>query len=239
MTDRPNKLLVPDLKLDILPPAQRHLWERMFSIPPSFTLYGGTAIALQLGHRQSIDFDFFAFEEISPENLLHSVYILQDCEVLHSAPSTLTVLVNRAGPVKLSFFGLPKLRRLQPPLHSEEWPVRIATLLDLAGMKLATIPRRVEAKDYLDMHAILTRTDISLEQGLAAARIIYHDRINPLDTLKALTWFDDERLAQLPEEVREDLKKAVTDFDHDSMEYHQMLLEAALEVFLDDDDVPF
>lgn len=46
-------------RLDILPPAQRSLWPHLAQVPGHFVLYGGTAIALHLGHRQSVDFDFF------------------------------------------------------------------------------------------------------------------------------------------------------------------------------------
>lgn len=45
-------------RLDILPPAQRALWDELGGLPHGFVLYGGTALALRLGHRQSIDFDF-------------------------------------------------------------------------------------------------------------------------------------------------------------------------------------
>jgi hypothetical protein len=44
-------------KLAILPPEQRRLWPELRDIPRGFVLYGGTAIALHLGHRQSVDFD--------------------------------------------------------------------------------------------------------------------------------------------------------------------------------------
>ena len=47
-------------RLDILPPEQRRLWNELGSVPTEFVLYGGTAIALHLGHRDSVDFDFFA-----------------------------------------------------------------------------------------------------------------------------------------------------------------------------------
>lgn len=47
-------------RLDILPPSQRRLWGELINVPKTFTLYGGTAIALQLGHRASVDFDFFS-----------------------------------------------------------------------------------------------------------------------------------------------------------------------------------
>ncbi|GJL55967.1 MAG: hypothetical protein NPIRA02_30990 [Nitrospirales bacterium] len=56
-----NYMATHDLYLDILPSPQRRLWDDLVNLPGSFTLYGGTAIALQIGHRPSIDFDFFAF----------------------------------------------------------------------------------------------------------------------------------------------------------------------------------
>lgn len=46
-------------QLGILPPPQRRLWPELSAVPPSFVLYGGTAIALYLGHRPSVDFGFF------------------------------------------------------------------------------------------------------------------------------------------------------------------------------------
>ena len=45
-------------RLDILPASQRTLWPELDATPDHFTLYGGTALALRLGHRQSVDFDF-------------------------------------------------------------------------------------------------------------------------------------------------------------------------------------
>ena len=48
-------------RMDMLPPAQRRLWPELRRAPGlGFTLYGGTAIALRLGHRTSVDFDFFS-----------------------------------------------------------------------------------------------------------------------------------------------------------------------------------
>jgi len=46
--------------LQILPPAQRRLWDELGHTPREFVLYGGTALALRLGHRHSEDFDFFS-----------------------------------------------------------------------------------------------------------------------------------------------------------------------------------
>jgi hypothetical protein len=96
-------------RLDILPPAQAALWAELGETPPEFTLYGGTAIALQLGHRQSVDFDFFTTETFDPAALLKHTRFLRDAVVVKSLPDTLTVRVDRGGPVALSFFSLPRM----------------------------------------------------------------------------------------------------------------------------------
>lgn len=55
-----------DAKIDILPPAQRELWPELSRAPAHFILYGGTALALRLAHRQSLDFDFFSSAPFEP-----------------------------------------------------------------------------------------------------------------------------------------------------------------------------
>jgi hypothetical protein len=62
-------------RLDLLPPSQRDLWPELSPIRDQFILYGGTALALRLGHRTSVDFDFFAFQPFDMEILRHSVSI--------------------------------------------------------------------------------------------------------------------------------------------------------------------
>ena len=207
-----------EVNLDILPPPQRRLWPELACVPKEFTLYGDTAIALRLGHRESVDFDFFAFEDIDTHVLLMELPMLEGALVQHSAPNTLSVLVEtEEGPVRLSFFGLPRLRRIMPPMKASHGP-HLAHMLDLAGMKMTTIQRRAEAKDYLDIHAILTRTDISVEAAVAAARVIYGARFNPYDTLKALSWFGEKQLQILPNEVKQTLATAAQHFDFRRME---------------------
>ncbi len=63
-------------KLSSLPEAQQRLWLELDSVPTRFVLYGGTALALQLGHRVSVDFDFFAPSDIDPDQLPDSVSFL-------------------------------------------------------------------------------------------------------------------------------------------------------------------
>jgi hypothetical protein len=204
-------------RLDILPEPQRRLWDELTVTPAAFNLYGGTAIALYLGHRQSVDFDFFGNHAFDPERLAMSVPFLKAATITHQEPNTLTVLVDRNGPVKLSFFGLPRLPRLLPPHVAPGSGVRIASLLDLAGTKASVVQQRAEAKDYLDIDAILRDGRIDLPMALAAARALYGTRFNPQVTLKALSYFGDGSLRRLPRAVKDRLASAVRAVDLDRL----------------------
>jgi len=85
--------------LSTLPTAQRALWLELEATPDHFTLYGGTALALYLGHRTSVDFDFFSNASFDPDDLAKTVPYLKDAERIQVAPNTLTCRVERGGPV--------------------------------------------------------------------------------------------------------------------------------------------
>jgi Nucleotidyl transferase AbiEii toxin, Type IV TA system len=135
--------------LDILPPAQRRLWAELDQVPEEFTLYGGTAIALRLGHRQSVDFDFFGRRELDPAALADTIGFLKGAQTLQREKNTLTVLIDRGGPVKVSFFGVPKLPGLAAPDVVAGNKLQIASLLDLAGTKASVVQARTVDLDNL------------------------------------------------------------------------------------------
>jgi hypothetical protein len=195
-------------RLEILPPAQRALWPELTETPADFTLYGGTAIALRLAHRQSADFDFFSLESFEPGALLNRIPYLRGAALRQSAPNTLSVIVNRDGPVQLSYFGGLGIGQVVPAENVEGPGFKVASLIDLAGMKVAVLPQRVALRDYLDIHALLTQAKIPLSEMLAAAGVIYGAQFNALVSLKAITYHNDFTLAQLPKAVRDDLLKA-------------------------------
>jgi Nucleotidyl transferase AbiEii toxin, Type IV TA system len=204
-------------KLEILPPAQRRLWPELRKVPAGFVLYGGTAIALHLGHRTSVDFDFFALESFKPDQLYRNIGFLRDSEVVQMATDTLTCIVDRGGPVRFSFFGLPGLGRVSEPLRARDTGLAVAALIDLAGTKAAVVQKRAEAKDYLDLDAIVAQGAVDLPSALAAALHIYGRAFNPQITVKALSYFADGTLPTLPGEVRERLLRAVRAVDLDRL----------------------
>jgi Nucleotidyl transferase AbiEii toxin, Type IV TA system len=195
--------------LEILPPAQLRLWPELSATPADFVLYGGTAIALRLAHRFSVDFDFFSTVPFTPADLKESVPYLQGGTLRKSSANTLTVSVDRGAPVQLSFFGGLRVGQVAPHDVLADPTISVASLVDLAGMKVAVVTQRAEVKDYLDIHALLTVAGIDLSTMLAAAGIIYGGEFNPLISLKAITYHDDPALADLPQTIRRDLLVAV------------------------------
>jgi hypothetical protein len=203
--------------LEILPAAQRRLWSELDQVPNEFVLYGGTAIALQLGHRQSIDFDFFGNRPFDPRKLQTAIPFLTKARVRQLEKNTLTASLDRGGSVTVSFFGVPHLPRLVPPLISDDNGVQIASLLDLAGTKASVVQVRAEAKDYLDIDALITKGRTTLPMALAAAQALYGASFNPQITLKALSYYDDGDLQSLPEECKLRLVTAARNVDLDHL----------------------
>lgn len=212
-------------RLDILPMPQRRLWDELSSIPSDFVLYGGTAVALHLGHRASLDFDFFSDRAFDPEELASSVPFLMGAEITQRAPDTLTGIVDRNGAVKVSFFGVPGVPRLVRPLPAPGNGLKVASLLDLAGMKASVVQIRAESKDYMDVDAMITSGKVDLSSSLVAGIAIYGPQFNPEITLKALSYFDDGDLRGLPEQVKSRLATAAREVDLDALPDLDRLLD--------------
>jgi predicted nucleotidyltransferase component of viral defense system len=194
-------------KLNILPESQRALWTELGANPKHFVLYGGTALALRLGHRVSEDFDFFTNAAFEPQDLVERIPYLRDGKVTLHRENTLTVVLDRNGPVSVSFFGGLTLNRVSSPDTANDNGVQVASLLDVAGCKMAVVQSRAEGKDYRDIVALL-ENGISLPKALAAAKAIYGDQFEPRTTLRALSYFADGDLPKLPASMQNALRTA-------------------------------
>lgn len=203
--------------VEILPPPQRKLWGELSELPREFVLYGGTALALHLGHRHSVDFDFFSNRGLDISKVEQGLSFLKGANIIQREKNTLSAIVERDGPVKVSFFGVPSLPRLAPPLVAGENGLNVASLLDLAGTKASVVQVRAEAKDYIDIDALITRGKIGLPLALSAAQELYGSTFNPQITLKALSFFDDGELRQLPEAMKLRLVNAARGVDLDRL----------------------
>ncbi len=196
--------------LTILPPPQLRLWPELDGTPEHFTLYGGTALALHLGHRTSVDFGFFSYQPFDPDELAAATLYLKGAERVQVAPNTLKCRIERNGPVLVSFFGGLGLGQAASRDRAEGKRLSVASLLDIAGTKVAVVQKRAEVRDYLDIDALI-RHGIDLPTALAAGLVVYGRSFNPMITLKALSFFDD--LPTLPADVQRRLSAAVDAVD--------------------------
>lgn len=200
--------------LEILPEPQAHLWPHLRPVAKlGFALYGGTAIALRLGHRASIDFDFFTERALRCPSLDEMLPFLRTAQVLQETPDTLTVLASSDSadtrPVKLSFFGSITFGRVGEPQWTDDGVVQVASADDLLATKVKVLPQRVEAGGYLDVAALLG-SGVSLARGLAAARSIFGLAFQPSECLKALVYFEGGDLNSLSETTKHLLIRAAS-----------------------------
>ena len=193
--------------LEVLPTEQRQLWSALAPTAQSgFVLYGGTAIALQLGHRASVDFDFFTDRPLNPQQILSDFSFLKHSTLLQDQANTLSFLTPGGGPqhgqVKVSFFGAIDHGRVGDPQYTNDEVMQVASLDDLMATKLKTVLQRIEAKDYRDIVAML-KAGVSLSMGLASASRIYgRANFQPSESLKALVYFEGGDLGTLTAEEK-------------------------------------
>ncbi len=195
-------------RLEILPPAQRRLWDELGATPRHFTLYGGTALALRLGHRSSEDFDFFSRSPFDAGELQRGIPYLRGSQTVQFSPNTLTCIVDRDGAVKVSYFGDQDIQETLSEPDLADPGVAVASLEDVAATKLRTIQLRAALRDYVDIAALLD-SGLSLASLIDWARRAYGASFNPILALKALSYFGDGDLTSLPGNVKDQLREAV------------------------------
>lgn len=194
-------------KLSILPAAQREIWDLLpRSQGLQLVLYGGTAVALQLGHRESLDFDFFCSAPLDKEEVRGQLDFVNGAAILQDAPDTLVVLADMpSGSVKISFFGRIGFGRVNDPMQTTDGTLLVASLEDLLATKLKATLDRAEAKDYRDIAEMIS-AGVSLPRGLAAFKEMFGGE--PAQALRAIGFFEDGDLRSLSAADRQILREA-------------------------------
>jgi len=131
-----------------------------------FYLVGGTGLALQIGHRVSLDFDFFTKEEL-PRDLLQRVkrvFPAASIAVTYRAPEQLNVLIDN---IKTTFFQFT-YPVLNPFVKYQSIP--IASIREIAAMKAFSVGMRLSYKDYIDWYFLLKEKHIVLDDVITFAK---------------------------------------------------------------------
>ena len=152
---------------EILSFEQNELFPFLKRFQRSFYLVGGTAIAIHLGHRRSIDFDLFTFSELRKSRIKKTLLELPFKQVpLFEDYDQLHLFVNQ---VKLTFFSYPY--SIEPTIKIDS-VISIPSLLSLAAMNAFALGRKSKWKDYVDLYFII-RDFYSIEEISVEASKIF------------------------------------------------------------------
>ena len=170
---------------EVLTKNQLELLPLVKQFSDDFVLVGGTAIALQIGHRESIDFDLFSnteFDNAKIRKLITQDYAID--RVILDEKDQYTAIING---VQLTFFLYPfKLNTSK----SFQDAIKMPNLLTLAAMKSYTLGRRAKWKDYVDLYFILEKFH-TIEEIIRETKKIFHNEFNEKTFREQLAYFDD------------------------------------------------
>jgi hypothetical protein len=182
--------------LEALAPAQKKTLAQVGSLATrrGFYLGGGTAIALYLGHRRSIDFDWFIQKPLGDPMLLAQHIRSRGIDFTTSKvePGTLHGFVSG---VRFSFLEYP-YPLLSPLVKLEDFDCSVASLDDLACMKLSALAQRGSKKDFVDIYALAVK-----HKPLPDILTLYERKYGAEDmshVLYALAYFDDADKERMP-----------------------------------------
>ena len=156
------------MHLEALTSNAKNLWLKLGNFP-DFVLAGGTALALQIGHRKSVDFNFFSDKKIKRALLkkVERVFKNEKIEILVNNPEEPSLII---GSTQITFLEYPFHNITKPKIFEG---VKIMSILDIAASKAYTMGRRATYKDYIDVYFILFKKYCSLGQIMKTAEKKY------------------------------------------------------------------
>ena len=181
------------LHTDTLPQGTESVLTKIKNLPQlkNFYLSAGTALSLQLGHRESEDLDFFTKEKFNPQILQQELIGHGKLENVMLEEGTLNVFIDN---VKLQFLYYP-YQLLEEP---QAWNgIYLSSVVDIACTKLVTISMRGSKKDFIDLYIILQK--LSLDELFIKLDKKYQQvQYNKPHILKSLVYFADADSQPMP-----------------------------------------
>lgn len=169
---------------EILSEEQKSFLPIIAGFSPQFGLVGGTAIALQLGHRRSIDFDLFTPDDFDVEIIRTKIREKNQIDSVETDLPNQTTLVVRG--VRITFYKYPF-----PIIYSEDFGdiIKMPNILTLAAMKAFALGHRAKWKDYVDLYFIFKKHDFS--EVTKKANELFSGEFNEKLFREQLSYFDD------------------------------------------------
>jgi len=200
---------------EILNKNQIELLHIIAEFKREFYLAGGTAIALYIGHRRSIDFDLFKSKSFNSSKIIAKIKS-------HNIPYIITRNVSEQlnmiiSDVKFTFFEYPF--QIEPQIKFENY-IKLPTLLDLAAMKAYALGRRSKWKDYVDLYFII-KNHFTIKDISKRATRIFEQQFSEKLFRAQLSYFKDI-------DYSESLEYLVASVDEE--EIRAYLIEKAIEI---------
>lgn len=186
---------------EILTKSQESLFPILKNFGKEYYLAGGTAIALQIGHRRSIDFDLF-FDRMLDTIKIITVIKRGNYKInatLEETPEELTIVIEG---VKVTFLEYPF--SIKPAIMLDDI-VTMPSLLSLAAMKAYSLGRRSKWKDYVDLYFII-KDHFSVKNISEKAKEIFGGGFNGRLFREQLCFFEDIDFSEKIEYVKESVK---------------------------------
>lgn len=195
----------------VITEEQKQLFPLLKEFSSKFGMVGGTAVALQIGHRRSIDYDLFTNKGFSSKSIREQIrQNFNISEVFVDRPGELTVLANQ---VKLTFYKYPF-----DIVFSEKFQsiIQLPNLLTLASMKAFALGRRAKWKDYVDLYFIFQKHSLKeiankakelfageFSEKLFREQLAYFEDIDYSETIDYLPGFEiaDEKIKEMLTEI--------------------------------------
>lgn len=169
------------MHLEILNKEQKELLPTLAQFKREYYLVGGTAIALHIGHRESIDFDLFKEKDIRKKDIYNKLKAI-DYKVSFADYNQLNMSANG---VKITFFSFP----YPVPTNAKlKGVLKMPDLLTLAAMKAFALGRRAKWKDYVDLYFII-KHHFSFKEIANKAKEIFKDEFIEKQFIAQLGYF--------------------------------------------------
>ena len=207
-----------EFHLDVLPDEQLKLFNMLSaqSFIKDFYLAGGTSLALQIGHRRSVDFYFFIPADFDTSLIVNKI---TETGVYQRENEEKNTINGNLNGVSISFFGY-RYGIIDSFRHYNN--IRLAGIKDIAAMKLEAIAGRGSKKDFVDLFFLLQMYTID-EMFTFHSQKYGHELSNQYHHLKSLVYFDDAEMEVMPVMVKSlkwnDVKKRIVNCTKESMVY--------------------
>ncbi len=170
----------------ILNPTQNKILPRLSFTKPEFYLGGGTALALQLGHRTSVDFDFYASHKFNNQQMAKTINrLFPGTDISSEQPENTLRLDVMGAEVSAFYYPYPLLDRLV-----DYGPVSLASLTDIAAMKTAAIIQRARQRDYYDIYYLIKELGMEKIINATYQKFPWYEE-NNIIVFTSLTYFTD------------------------------------------------